>query len=74
MAILEPGLVGIVVLASALFACRSLAPFRFRVALARRLSGRVPDRVVIWIAGATACQNCGGRAAAWPAGKPGGRP
>ena len=71
MALLEPVLVGIIVLASALYALKALAPFRWRVALARRLAGRVPDRVLIWIAGATACQACGGRAAASPAGKPG---
>jgi len=73
MGILEPVLVGLIVLASALFACRALAPFRLRVALARRLSGRVPDRVLIWIAGASACQSCGARTATWPGGRPGGR-
>jgi hypothetical protein len=59
--VLEPLAVAAIVIACAIYALRSLTPFRARVALARALSGRVPDRVLIWLAGQTACQACGSR-------------
>lgn len=54
-------IVGAAVLASALVAFRTLAPFPWRVALARRAEGRLPDRFRIWLAGQSACDACGGR-------------
>jgi len=53
-------LVAICVLLSALYALRTLLPFPWRVSLARRLMGKVPDRFRIWLAGQTACDACGG--------------
>jgi hypothetical protein len=54
------------VLASALYVFKALAPYGWRVALARRLAGRLPDRVRIWLAGASACEACGSRARSSP--------
>jgi hypothetical protein len=59
--ILERLVVAAAVLASAAYAFKALAPFGWRLALARRLSGRLPDRVLIWLAGRTACDACGSR-------------
>jgi hypothetical protein len=57
-ALLERLLVAFAVAASCAYALRALAPFRWRVGLARRLAGRVPDRLRIWIAGRGACETC----------------
>jgi hypothetical protein len=65
-ALFERLIVGAAVIASALYAFRALAPFGWRVSLARRLSGRLPDRVLIWLAGQGACDACGPRPAAAP--------
>ena len=62
--------VGAAVLASALYAFRALAPFAWRVALARRLAGRLPDRLRIWLAGQGACEACGPRPGAFPPRRP----
>jgi hypothetical protein len=59
--LLEWLLVGAAVLASAIYVFKALAPYGWRVALARRLAGRLPDRVCIWLAGASACEACGSR-------------
>jgi hypothetical protein len=58
---LERLVVGAAVLASALYAFKALAPFGWRVSLARRLTGRLPDRMLIWLAGQGACDACGPR-------------
>jgi hypothetical protein len=60
---LERLIVAIVVGAAVVQALRGLLPFRWRVALARRLSRRVPDRLIVWFAGQGACEACGGRVA-----------
>jgi len=65
--VLQGLVVGAAVLASALYAFRALAPFGWRVALARRLAGRLPDRALIWLAGQSACDACGPRPVATPA-------
>lgn len=67
--LLQQLVVGAAVLASAVYAFRALAPFGWRVALARRLSGRLPDRVLIWLAGQGACDACGPRPIAAPPGR-----
>jgi len=62
-ALLERVLVGLIVALSVLYAFRAIAPFRWRVALARALNGRAPTRFVVWLAGQSACEACGGRSA-----------
>jgi len=62
-ALFERLIVAAAVLASALYAFKALAPFGWRVAVARRLSGRLPDRLLIWLAGQGACDACGPRPA-----------
>jgi len=64
--VLEPLIVGAAVLVSAVYAVKALAPFGWRVGLARRLSGRLPDRALIWLAGQSACDACGPRPSATP--------
>ncbi len=64
--LLERLIVAVAVLASALYAFKALAPFGWRVGLARRLSGRLPDRALIWLAGQGACDACGPRPTAAP--------
>jgi len=59
--ILETGLVGVIVAICALVAIRALMPFAARVWIARQLQGRVPDRVIVWVAGQQGCDACGGR-------------
>ena len=59
--ILETGLVGVIVAICALVALRALLPFAALVWIARRLQGRVPDRMLVWIAGQRGCDACGGR-------------
>jgi hypothetical protein len=66
---LERLVVGAAVLASAIYAFRALAPFGWRVALARRLAGRLPDGLLIWLAGQGACDACGPRPSAVPRGR-----
>jgi|GEM_PF-800564 hypothetical protein len=56
-------LVGIIVVGAVVQSLRALLPFRVRVAVARRLSGHVPDRCIVWFAGQGACDACGGRTA-----------
>jgi len=56
---LERGLVACAVGAAALYALKVLLPFGWRVAIARRLAGRVPDAWRIWIAGRHGCEACG---------------
>ena len=56
---LERTLVGLIVAAGTLYALKALVPFAWRVALARALAGRVPDRLRIWLAGSRACGACG---------------
>ena len=63
---LERLIVGAAVLASALYAFKALAPFGWRVGLARRLCGRLPDRALIWLAGQSACDACGPRPPVMP--------
>lgn len=58
---LEKLLVAVLVATAALVSVRALLPFGWRVALAKRLARHVPDRCVIWFAGQTACEACGGR-------------
>ncbi|HUO79668.1 MAG TPA: hypothetical protein VMU00_05970 [Steroidobacteraceae bacterium] len=65
-ALWERLIVAAAVAASALYAFKALAPFGWRVSLARRLTGRLPDRVLIWLAGQSACDACGPRPAALP--------
>jgi len=59
--LLETLTVGLIVVACFLQALRVLLPFAWRVALARRLTGRLPDRLIVWWAGRAACEACGGR-------------
>jgi uncharacterized membrane protein YfbV (UPF0208 family) len=59
--ILENGLVGLIVAACVLVALRALLPFAALVWIARRMQGRVPDRVLVWVAGQKGCEACGGR-------------
>jgi hypothetical protein len=49
-----------IVSTSAAYAVRTLMPFRWRVEIARRIEGRVPDRIRVWLAGRAACGGCGG--------------
>ena len=63
-ALAETALVGVIVGASIVYAFRAIAPFRWRVALARAFNGWVPDRFVVWLAGQSACKACGNRSAA----------
>jgi hypothetical protein len=67
---LERLIVGAAVLASAAYAFKALAPFGWRVSLARRLSGHLPDRLLIWLAGQSACDACGPRRPALPQRRP----
>jgi len=60
-ALLQNLLVGLIVAACACVALRALLPFSARVWLARRLHRRVPDRVLVWIAGRQGCEACGGK-------------
>jgi hypothetical protein len=60
---IERLIVAVIVIAAVLQVLRTLLPFRARVGFARRLSGRVPDRLIVWFAGQSACESCGGRAA-----------
>ncbi len=64
--LLERLVVGAAVLASGLYAFKALAPFGWRVRLARRLAGRLPDRALIWLAGQSACDACGPHPATTP--------
>ncbi len=57
---LELAVVAFVVAVSVLYALKVLLPLAWRAAIARRLAGRVPDRVRIWIAGQQGCDACGG--------------
>ncbi|MBS0394348.1 MAG: hypothetical protein JSR54_06940 [Proteobacteria bacterium] len=57
--VLERLLVGAIVLAAGGYALRSLLPLAWRAALARRLAGRVPERLRIWLAGSRGCADCG---------------
>jgi NADH:ubiquinone oxidoreductase subunit H len=59
--ILEASLVGLIVVTCVLVVLRALLPFAARVWIARHLQGRVPDRVLVWIAGRQGCEACGGR-------------
>jgi hypothetical protein len=61
MRLVEAVMVGLIVVACLLQALRGLLPFKWRVALARRLTGRCPDRLIVWWAGRAACEACGGR-------------
>jgi hypothetical protein len=61
MRFVEAAAVAVIVLVCFLQALRVLMPFAWRVALARRLSGRCPDRFIVWWAGRAACEACGGR-------------
>ncbi len=63
---LERLIVAAAVFASAAYAFKALAPFGWRVSLARRLAGRLPDRMLIWLAGQSACDACGPRPTAGP--------
>ncbi len=56
--LLEDLLVALIVLSAALVALRSLLPFSWRVRLARLIQGRVPDRVLLWLAGQQGCDAC----------------
>jgi len=58
-AVVEDAIVGVIVLASTAYALKVLLPFAWRVALARALQHRVPDRVIVWIAGRQGCEACG---------------
>ena len=58
-AVLERILVGSAVLVSCGYVLRVLLPFSWRVVIARRLQRRVPDAVLIWIAGRQGCEACG---------------
>ena len=58
--VLQDVVVGLVVTVSALYALKRLLPFGWRIALAKRLAGRVPDAFRIWLAGVAACDACGG--------------
>jgi len=59
VALADKMLVTLIVLASLAYAGKALLPFRWRVALARHLAGKVPDALRIWLAGVTACERCG---------------
>ena len=59
--LIERLIVAAAVLASAVYAFKALAPFGWRVAIARRLAGRVPLRALVWLAGQGACEACGPR-------------
>jgi hypothetical protein len=59
--LLERALVAVIVVAAIGVALRALLPFAWRVRLARALQGRVPDRVLIWVAGRQGCDACDGR-------------
>ncbi|MEI6457427.1 MAG: hypothetical protein WCP04_00710 [Pseudomonadota bacterium] len=54
-------IVTLVVVVALMQALRSLLPLRARVAVARWLQPRLPDRVIVWFAGQSACEACGGR-------------
>jgi hypothetical protein len=56
----ETLLVTSIVACSAAYALKTLLPFRWRVEAARRLQGRLPDRMRVWLAGNTGCGACGG--------------
>jgi hypothetical protein len=57
----ERGLIALILIVAVLQCLRALLPFRARVALARHAQGRVPDRLIVWFAGQSACEACGGR-------------
>ncbi len=57
----EQGVVAALVLLSLLIVLKTLLPFSWRVGLARRMAGKVPDRLRIWLAGRSACDACGRR-------------
>jgi hypothetical protein len=57
----ERGLVALILMVALLQCLRALLPFRARVVLARHAQGRIPDRIIVWFAGHSACEACGGR-------------
>ena len=61
MLLVERIVVLLLVLLSLAVVLKKLLPFGWRVALAKGLSGKVPDRVRIWLAGRSACDACGRR-------------
>jgi hypothetical protein len=62
----ERAIVVLIVLVSVAVALRTLLPFAWRARIARAVQGRVPDRVLIWIAGRHGCDACGGATAPRP--------
>jgi hypothetical protein len=61
MLLVERIVVLLLVLLSLAVVLKTLLPFSLRVALAKGLRGKVPDRVRIWLAGRSACDACGRR-------------
>jgi hypothetical protein len=53
--------VAVAVAVSAVYTLGALLPFGWRVRIAVALTGRVPDRARIWLAGRTGCDACGSR-------------
>ena len=54
----EQILVGVVVLASLLATLRMLMPASWRLYLAHKTQGVLPDKVRIWMVGSKTCRNC----------------
>jgi hypothetical protein len=59
--VLERIVVLLVVLWSLAVVLKTLLPFAWRVALAKALAGKVPDRLRVWLAGRSACDACARR-------------